>query len=187
MKIIETSYYTSLSKLKIFSKENYKDILSSFKSLPKKEYEIEMFETTDNKGIVLSFDDDLHIKIKNEDREKFEKYFGIKTSDHIIVDIMKIIETKKYADSKGPNMKTLKKNKKPLTEEERKKVINKGAVWHHGPNGEETPAIWKSVVNGKEWFICNTHRAYQCKSTLESAIKSYDFIETTASSKKNLI
>ncbi len=100
---------------------------------------------------------------------------------------MKIIETKKYAASKGPNMETLKKNKKPLTEEERKKVMEKGAVWHHGPNGEETPAVWKSVVNGKEWFVCKTYRAYQCKPTLKGAIKSYEFIETTESSKKDLI
>ena len=34
------------------------------------------------------------------------------------------------------------------------------------------------------WYVCNTHRAFQCKPTLKGAIKSYDFIETTASSKK---
>lgn len=80
----------------------------------------------------------------------------------------------------GPKMDTLKKNKKPLTDEERKKVMDAGAVWHHGPNGEETPAVWKSEVKGKTWYVCDTHRAYQCKDTLEKAIKSYDFIETTA-------
>jgi len=98
---------------------------------------------------------------------------------------MKIIKTKRYA-SNGPKMETLKKNKKPLTEEERKEVMDKGAVWHHGPNGEETPAIWKAEINGKTWFVCNTHRAYQCKPTLKGAINAYDFIETTASNSKEI-
>ena len=97
---------------------------------------------------------------------------------------MKIIETIKYARSKGPKIDTLKKNKKPLTEEERKEVMDRGATWHHGPNGEATPAVWKAEVDGKMWYVCNTHRAYQCKPTLKGAINSYDFIETTASSKK---
>ncbi|MHA1469104.1 MAG: hypothetical protein ACTSSP_00935 [Candidatus Asgardarchaeia archaeon] len=93
---------------------------------------------------------------------------------------MKTIETTKYARSKGPEMKTLKKNRRTLTDEERKKVMEAGAVWHHGPNGESTPAVWKAVVNGKTWYVCNTHRAYQCKPTLKGAIKEFDFIETTA-------
>jgi len=97
---------------------------------------------------------------------------------------MKIIETTKYARSKGPKMKVLEKNKKPLTDEERKEVMDRGAIWHHGPNGEGTPAVWKAEVDGKMWYVCNTHRAFQCKPTLKGAIKSYDFIETTASSKK---
>ena len=42
---------------------------------------------------------------------------------------MKIIETTKYAKSKGPNMGTLEKNKIPLTEEERKEVMDRGATW----------------------------------------------------------
>ena len=58
--------------------------------------------------------------------------------------------------------------------------MSRGAVWHHGPNGEETPAVWKSVVDGKTWYICNTHRAAQIKPTLKGAINAYKFIETTA-------
>ena len=64
--------------------------------------------------------------------------------------------------------------------------MDRGAVWHHGPNGEETPAVWKAEVNGKTWFVCNTHRAYQCKPTLKGAINAYDFIETTASNSKEI-
>ena len=99
---------------------------------------------------------------------------------------MKIIKTKKYSSSKGPKMETLKKNKVALTEEERKEVMDRGAVWHHGPNGEESPAVWKAEVKGETWYVCNTHRAYQCKPTLKGAINSYKFIETTSNSKKGI-
>lgn len=78
-------------------------------------------------------------------------------------------------------MKKLKDNKKPLTPEERKQIMDAGAVWHHGPNGEETPAIWKSVdKNGKVTYVTNTHRAYQTAPTVKGAIKKYAFIKTTA-------
>jgi len=94
---------------------------------------------------------------------------------------MKIIETMKYA-SKGPKMETLKKNRRTLTDEERKEVMSRGATWNFGPNGEPSPAVWKAVVDGKTWYVCNTHRAFQCKPTLKGAIKAFDFIETTSSS-----
>jgi len=80
----------------------------------------------------------------------------------------------------SPEMKTLKKNKRPLTDEERQLVMDRDATWHHGPNGEKTPAVWKSVVNGKTWYVCNTHRAMQVKPTLKGAIRAFDFIKTTA-------
>lgn len=81
----------------------------------------------------------------------------------------------------SPRMDTLKKNKKPLTDEERQLVMSKDATWHHGPNGESTPAVWKSVVKGKTWYVTNTHRAYQAKPTIKGAINAYhSFIKTTA-------
>ena len=66
--------------------------MNSFKVLPKEKYEMEMFELTDHTGIALSFDDDLHIKIANEDRSKFEKYFNIRTNDHVMVNFGEIIK-----------------------------------------------------------------------------------------------
>ena len=78
------------------------------------------------------------------------------------------------------NMDSLKKNKKPLSDEEREEVMSRGAVWHHGPNGEETPAVWKSVDGDKCSYVCNTHRAMQVKDTLKGAINAYAFIKTTA-------
>jgi len=88
--------------------------------------------------------------------------------------------TSKYIIIASPELKTLKANKKPLTDEERDEVMKAGAVWHMGKDGKESPAVWKAVVKGKDWFVCNTHRAVQVKPTLKGAIKSYDFIKTTA-------
>ena len=78
--------------------------------------------------------------------------------------------------------KGLQKHKKPLTDEEREEVMNAKATWHHGPNGEETPAVWKSVDHdGKDIYITHTHRAYKTAPTLKGAIREYhDFIKGTA-------
>ena len=86
-----------------------------------------------------------------------------------------------YLTEKKNEFDTLKANKIPLTDEERTKVMKAGAVWRHGPNGEKTPAVWKSKnASGQTRFICNTHRAGAVKDTLAAAISSYKFIKTTA-------
>ena len=78
-------------------------------------------------------------------------------------------------------METLKKNKKPLTDEERDLCMKRKAVWHHGNQGAPSPAVWKSVANGKTTYVTNTHRAYNTASTMKGAIKRYhDFIKGTA-------
>jgi hypothetical protein len=80
------------------------------------------------------------------------------------------------------NFEQLKKNKVPLSDEERKEVIDKKAVWHMGPDGKETAAIWKSVdKNGKTTYVTHTHRAFNTASTLKGAIgRFHDFIKGTA-------
>lgn len=80
-----------------------------------------------------------------------------------------------------PKFDTLEKNKKPLTPEERKKVMDAGAVWHFN-GGNPSPAVWKGEdpKTGKMWYVCNTHRACQIKPTLKGAIGSFAFIKTTA-------
>lgn len=84
-------------------------------------------------------------------------------------------------ESRGPQFDTLKKNKKPLTPEERKQVMDAGAVWHMSSDqGKATPAVWKSVVKGKTWFSCHTHRCYQVRPTLKGAIKAFEFVKTTS-------
>ncbi len=103
MKIIKTANYKKQENLniKIFDGENYNEILTAFKNLPKNKYEMEMFEMIGNKGIALLFDNNLHIKMANENRNKFEEYFNIKTSDHVLVSFKK-------------KDKKLKRNEEPL-------------------------------------------------------------------------
>ena len=81
---------------------------------------------------------------------------------------------------RGPTWPTLKKNQVKLDPEEREKAMKAGAVWHHGSNGEETCGIQKSVVDGKTWWHCHTHRAMAVRPTLKGAISAFDFIETTS-------
>ncbi len=78
--------------------------------------------------------------------------------------------------------KSLEKYKKPLTDDERNVVMKSKAVWHHGPKGEATPAVWKSInKKGKCTYITHTHRAYNTATTLKGAIKRYhDFIKGTS-------
>lgn len=76
----------------------------------------------------------------------------------------------------------LKKNKVPLSKEERQTVLDSDAVWHHGPNGAPSPAVWKSVNrNGKITYVTHTHRTYNTAPTLKGAISRYHkFIKGTA-------
>ncbi|KKM82480.1 hypothetical protein LCGC14_1319110 [marine sediment metagenome] len=82
---------------------------------------------------------------------------------------------------KKSEMEVLKANKIPLDDKERDKVMKAGAVWHHGPGGKESPAVWKSKnSSGKIKYVCNTHRMYQVRDTLSAAIKAYDKVKTSA-------
>jgi hypothetical protein len=84
-------------------------------------------------------------------------------------------------EKKEPDFETLKKYKVPLSPEERAEAIQAKAVWHHGPQGQETPAVWKTEVNGKTWYVTNTHRAYNVRPTLKGAIRRFhDFIKSTS-------
>jgi len=68
----------------------------------------------------------------------------------------------------------LKKNKKPLTDEEREQCMKDEAVWHMNGDDKPSPAVWKSVdKNGKTTYITHTHRAYNTAPTLKGAISKY--------------
>src|SRR5208282_3301659 len=82
----------------------------------------------------------------------------------------------------SPEIKTLKKNKIKLTDEERDQAMKAGAVWHRGSDkGKASCGIQKANIKGKDWYWCATHRAYQVKPTLKGAIKAFEFIKTTSS------
>lgn len=90
------------------------------------------------------------------------------------------VQVVEYVAGKGPDFKTLKANRIQLETDERAKCMAKKAVWHMNGNGP-TPAVWKSVVEGKTWYVTNTHRAYNVTPTLEGAIgRFHKFIKSTA-------
>jgi hypothetical protein len=92
-------------------------------------------------------------------------------------------------------MKDLEKYRTELTKAELDEIFKKKAVWHHGPNGEETSAVWKAQVFDKlkklksndvmirpEFvYVTNTHRAMATSPTLKGIINKYhNFIKGTA-------
>lgn len=102
----------------------------------------------------------------------YDKFFK---NNNILSDNSKPLQESK-------NLEDLKKNKIPLTDEERDEVMKSKAVWHHGQNGKPSPAVWKSKdKKGKITFVTNTHRAFNTASTLKGAISKYhSFIKGTA-------
>jgi hypothetical protein len=94
-----------------------------------------------------------------------------------------------YHLAKKSSMEILKENKIPLNNDERNTCLKAKAVWHHGPNGEESPAVWKSKNSkGEIIYVTNTHRAYQTDPTLDGCIKKFhDVIKDTASVQDFLI
>ncbi len=75
-----------------------------------------------------------------------------------------------------PAHKVLKDNVVDITDAERSKIMSAKAVWHHGKDGNATPAIKKSVVRGKTYYWSATHRCFMSAETLAKAIK--DFFKT---------
>ena len=90
-------------------------------------------------------------------------------------EVRKIVRKTLINEAKKSKFEKLKNNKVPLTDEEREKVMTAKAVWHHGPNGEETPAVWKSKdkKTGKVTYACHTHRLYQTAKSLGAAINKF--------------
>jgi len=90
---------------------------------------------------------------------------------------------KAYVGGKGPKFKVLKRFKVPLSPEERALVMARGATWNNHPDPKKNPipAVWKSIVNGKTWYVTNTHRAYNVTPTLKGTINRYHaYIKGTA-------
>lgn len=85
-------------------------------------------------------------------------------------------------EAKKSEFERFKDNKEPLTDEERKQVMDAEAVWHFSPGHKATPAVWKTKdTKGKTWYCSNTHRAWAKNRTLKAAInKFFSFVKTTA-------
>lgn len=89
------------------------------------------------------------------------------------------------------SFKVLQKYKAPLTNEERKEVFRRDAVWHYadstdpntGKRVHKVSAVWKSInpKTKKATYVTSTHRAYNKRPTLAGAISRYHrFIKGTA-------
>lgn len=90
------------------------------------------------------------------------------------------VQLVEYVANRGPDFKTLKKHRIELDADERAKCMEKKAVWRMNGNGP-TPAVWKSEIGGKTWYVTNTHRAYNVTPTLDGAIgRFHKFIKSTA-------
>lgn len=76
-------------------------------------------------------------------------------------------------DADAPDFAALKAARTKLDDAERDAVMRAEAVWHHGPKGEKTPAVWKSRLGEQTWFVTNTHRCYQARRSLDGAIAAY--------------
>lgn len=95
--------------------------------------------------------------------------------------LTEMIENQLYLMERKSSYEVLKNHKVPLTDEERQECLDAKATWNHGINGKPSPAVWKSVKDGKTTYITNTHRAYNTAPTLKGAISRYHkFIKGTA-------
>jgi hypothetical protein len=96
---------------------------------------------------------------------------------------MKVLKIYEELLLEASEFKNLQKNKVPLTDEEREEVMKSKATWNHGPNGEPSPAVWKSKdkKTRKVTYVTNTHRAFNTATTLKACINKYhNFIKGTA-------
>ncbi len=103
--------------------------------------------------------------------------------------LVKLLE-ELISEKKKNEYQRLQDNKVPLTDDERKEIFKRDAVWHYassidpntGKKVEKVSAVWKGKdSSGKLWYITNTHRAWQKRPTLKGAINIYhSFIKGTA-------
>ena len=71
-------------------------------------------------------------------------------------------------------IEVLKKNKRPLEDQEKDEAIKAGCVWNFGNLNKPTCAIYKSKDNqGKECYYSCTHRTYSKDFTLKKAIDNW--------------
>lgn len=69
-----------------------------------------------------------------------------------------------------PSFPDLRTGKQTMTESDTAVVMKARAVKHTPPKNKPVPAVWRSVVDGVEWFVSNSHRAYAASRTLSEAV-----------------
>ena len=85
-----------------------------------------------------------------------------------------------HVETESGLLVAMSKDRAKLTGEERSEVLARKAVWHMGNEGKASPAVWKSVIKGRTWYVTNTHRAFIVASTIKGAINRYHkFIKST--------
>lgn len=128
-------------------------------------------------------------------KEKFDEYISLlqpepveesseELKERVLAEFNKDFWLNVFSLNEAKNeFENLKKNKVPLTPEEREQCLKAKAVWHHGPGGAESSAVWKSKdkKTGKITYITHTHRAWNKAATLQACINKYhNFIKGTS-------
>lgn len=85
-----------------------------------------------------------------------------------LLDIFKRLKTQVAISESTPNLKQLKKKRRSLSDDEWEKVQDAKAVWEDGKSG-----VWKAVIDGKTFYVANTHRTSAINSSLDATIKDF--------------
>jgi hypothetical protein len=84
--------------------------------------------------------------------------YRVLDSPEAVPDEQAFAEAQSLADNllnESPELKTLKARRRSLSPEEKHEA-------------GDAP-VWKADVNGRTWYVVNTHRAYQAKPTVKAA------------------
>ena len=159
----------------------------------KVEYPIEVIDNGDGTYNLMAGNHRLVQKLINGETDVVANIQNIKGKSTVsqLIDIWNKAQSMFEATEKKSELQILKDNKVPLTDEERKEVFKKDAVWHCGssidPNtGEKVQkvsAVWKSKhpKTGDITYVSNTHRLYNTAKSLDAIInKFHNFVKDSA-------
>jgi len=164
--------------------ENGQYRLSDYGLEPLVDLAIKLTDTTESKETIMLIDRVLNVVHQRSDLASMFIQGGRMALDELQGEGV-LTESKHYDINK------LKKNKIPLTDEERKEVFKKDAVWAYassidpntGKKVQKVSAVWKAKdLNSKDIiYVTNTHRAANTAKSLNAIINKYhNFIKGTA-------
>lgn len=160
----EYFYFKSKNNIRVTLAEKYGDLRIYEHIL--NEYGDQLEETNFDKSEAQEIDEN---SIRQFIKEQLNILFKNKPDTYLL-------------EARKSKIEKLEDNKVQLTDDERKKVMDAGAVWHFSPGNKPSPAVWKSVdKNGKTTYVTSSHRAYQTRPTLKGAISIFhSFIKGTS-------